>query len=349
MYILKKIKNLQILENQTITEAIKKINKSKIKILFVTNKKKILLGSITDGDVRRTIIKKKKIDLKVSEVMNKKVKFFIKNKKNIYNYKELFKMKLFCIPIVDKSKKISKFLIKDVDQVPRIKNTVFLMAGGKGLRLRPLTKFIPKPLLKINNIPIIERIIENFKNHGFSNFVISVKYLGSKIKAYVKKRKKFGMKVEFITEKKFLGTAGSLYFLKKNDSIKYPIVLTNSDLITNINYKNLIDFHIKNKSDLTICVRNQIFEMPYGEVFLNGKKISKIIEKPSSNAIVNAGIYVLNQKITNFVKNEQKIMMNELINIAIKKRYRVLSFPIYENWIDVGNKEQLLKAKNNKY
>lgn len=217
------------------------------------------------------------------------------------------------------------------------------MAGGKGLRLYPLTKFTPKPLLKIDNIPIIERIIENFKKQGFYNFKISINYLGSMIKNYLKKKKNLNVKIKFISEKKFLGTAGSLSLINKNE-LKFPLILTNSDLISNINYKRLLDFHIKNKSDLTICVRNQIFEMPYGEIYLEGKKVLKIIEKPMSNSIINAGVYVLSKKILKFTETNKHLMMNELINISIKNNCKILSFPIYENWIDVGNKDQLLKA-----
>ena len=164
MQIIKKIDELRISGDQTITDAISKLNRSKFKILFIVNKNKSLIGSITDGDIRRTIIKKKKLNLKIIEVMNKNVKFFFKNKYNEYNYKELFKYKIFCIPVVNKSKKILFYIIKGEEKVKKADNTVFLMAGGKGLRLRPLTKFVPKPLLKINNITIIERIIENFKS-----------------------------------------------------------------------------------------------------------------------------------------------------------------------------------------
>ena len=197
----------------------------------------------------------------------------------------------------------------------------------------------------IDNILIKERIIVKFTKQGFYNFKISINYLGSKIKNYLKKRKNLNVKIKFISEKKFLGTAGSLSLVNINE-FKFPLILTNSDLISNINYKRLLNFHIKNKSDLTICVRNQIFEMPYGEIYLEGKKVLKIIEKPISNSIINAGVYVLSKKILKLTKTNKHLMMNELINISIKNNCKILSFPIYENWIDVGNKDQLLKANN---
>ena len=338
MYNLNK-NNTIIHKNQSISEAIIKIAKSKIKILFVINNNNKLLGSISSGDLRRSI--SKKIDLKepVEKIMFKNPKYFKNKNKDLSSYKDFI-----CIPIVNEKKEIID-LQYNKNLITNKKNTVFLMAGGKGSRLYPLTKSVPKPLLKINNVPIIERIIENFKEQGFYNFKISINYLGSKIKKYLEKRKNLNVKIKFIREKKFLGTAGSLS-ITKLDKLAFPIILTNSDLISNINYKTLLGFHIKNKADLTICVRNQIFEMPYGEICLEGKKVSKIIEKPISNSIVNAGVYVLSKKIIKLTKPNKHLMMNELINTSIKRNCKILSFPIYENWIDVGSKDQLLKAKN---
>ena len=338
MYNLNK-NNTIIHKNQSISEAIIKIAQSKIKILFVINNNNKLLGSISSGDLRRSI--SKKIDLKepVEKIMFKSPKYFKNKNKDLSSYKDFI-----CIPIVNEKKEIID-LQYNKNLITNKKNTVFLMAGGKGSRLYPLTKSVPKPLLKINNVPIIERIIENFKEQGFYNFKISINYLGSKIKKYLEKRKNLKVKIKFIREKKFLGTAGSLS-ITKLDKLAFPIILTNSDLISNINYKTLLGFHIKNKADLTICVRNQIFEMPYGEICLEGKKVSKIIEKPISNSIVNAGVYVLSKKIIKLTKPNKHLMMNELINTSIKRNCKILSFPIYENWIDVGSKDQLLKAKN---
>ena len=276
--------------------------------------------------------------------MNKKFKFFYKNKNDLYNYENLFKQKVFCIPVLEKAKNYF-FLIKKYELIKNFKNTIFLMAGGKGKRLYPLTKNTPKPMLKIKDVPIIERVIVNFKEQGFTNFVISINYLGSKIKKYLKNGERLNVKIEYIEEKKFLGTAGSLSLLNKN-KINFPIILTNSDLISNIDYEELLSFHLKNKSDLTVCVKNQIFEMPYGEIRLNARKINKIVEKPYSNSIINAGVYVLSKTVLKYLIINKKLMMNDLINKLIEKKGKVLSFPIYENWIDVGNKDQLKIARS---
>ena len=204
MYLLKKnINNLLIKKGNKMENAIKKINKSQIKTLFVVDKNKKLLGSITDGDIRRTIIKKKNLNINVENVMNKKFKFFYKNKNDLDNYENLFKQKVFGIPVLEKSKKIIFFLIKKNELKKNFKNTIFLMAGGKGKRLYPLTKNTPKPMLKIKDVPIIERVIVNFKEQGFTNFVISINYLEKKIKKYLKNGERLNVKVEYIEEKNF--------------------------------------------------------------------------------------------------------------------------------------------------
>ena len=168
------------------------------------------------------------------------------------------------------------------------------MAGGKGIRLLPLTKKIPKPLLKIKGRPIIENIILNFKKQGFKNFIISVNYLANKIKKYLGAGKSLNVKITYIHEKSSLGTAGSLSLIDLKKSV-FPIILTNSDLISEIDYNNLINYHITKKSDLTICAKNKIFELPYGEISQHNERVKEIIEKPTINHLINAGVYVLNK------------------------------------------------------
>ena len=211
------------------------------------------------------------------------------------------------------------------------------MAGGKGVRLLPLTKKMPKPLLKIKGVPIIEKIILNFRNQGFKNFVISVNYLGHKIKKYLGKGDRLKVNIDYINEKKYLGTAGSLSLINFKKT-EFPIIVTNSDLISEIDYYNLIRYHNKKKSDLTICGKNKIFQMPYGEILQEYEKVSKIVEKPNIFHLVNAGVYVLNKNILKNIKKNKKLMMNEHITKQIKKNKKVFCYPVYENWIDIGNK-----------
>ena len=330
MYNLKK--NLPIInEDQKIFHAIDRIIKSKIKILFVVDKRNKLLGSVASGDLRRSIGKKIDLNQKVKKIMFKKPKYFYKRNNDLSPLKDLI-----CVPIVNKKKQIidfeyNKILTKDK------KNTVFLMAGGKGVRLLPLTKNTPKPLLKIKGTPIIEKIIINFRNQGFKNFIISVNYLGHKIKKYLGKGDKLKVNIDYINEKKYLGTAGSLSLIDLKKTT-FPIIVANSDLISEIDYYNLINYHNKKKSDLTICGKNKIFQMPYGEILQKFEKINKIIEKPNTFHLVNAGIYVINKSILENITTNKKLMMNEFITEKIKKRKKIICYPVYENWVDIGNK-----------
>lgn len=337
MYNLNK-NNTIIHKNQSISEAIIKIAQSKIKILFVINNNNKLLGSISSGDLRRSI--SKKIDLKepVEKIMFKNPKYFKNKNKDLSSYKDFI-----CIPIVNEKKEIID-LQYNKNLITNKRNTVFLMAGGKGSRLMPLTKKTPKPLLKIKGIPIIEKIILNFKNQGFENFIISVNYLGYKIKNYLGDGKKLKVNISYINEKKYLGTAGSLSLIDFKKTF-FPIIVANSDLISEIDYGNLISYHDKKKSELTICGKNKIFEMPYGEILQNDNKVKSIIEKPKIYHLVNAGVYVFGKNVLKKISSNKKLMMNDLISKQLKKNKRVFCYPVYENWIDIGNK---LDYKNNK-
>jgi len=332
-------KNFPIIhKDQNISEAITKITKSKIKILFVVDKTNKLLGSISSGDLRRSIRKKIDLNQSVEKIMFKKPKFFT-NK----GYDLSFMKDFICIPVVNKKKIIinfefSKTLIRNRE------NTVFLMAGGKGSRLLPLTKKTPKPLLKIKGVPIIEKIILSFKSQGFKNFTISVNYLGHKIKKYLGNGERLKVNINYINEKKYLGTAGSLSLIDFKKTA-FPLIVANSDLLSEIDYNNLLDYHITKNADITICGKNKFFEMPYGEILENYEKVNAIIEKPKIYHLINAGVYVFDKKILKDITRNKKLMMNEHISQHLKKNKKVFCYPIYENWIDIGNK---IDYKNNK-
>jgi dTDP-glucose pyrophosphorylase len=332
-------KNFPIIyRDQNISEAITKISKSKIKILFVVNRKNKLLGSISSGDLRRSIRKKIDLNQSVKKIMFKKPKYFMNKDNDLSSMKEFI-----CIPVVNKRKEIIDFEFSKT-LIQNKKNTIFLMAGGKGSRLLPLTKKTPKPLLKIKGIPIIEKIILNFINQGFKNFTISVNYLGHKIKKYLGNGERFKANINYINEKKYLGTAGSLSLINFKKTV-FPLIVANSDLISEIDYNNLVDYHNKKKADITICGKNKFFEMPYGEILENNEKIKAIIEKPKIYHLVNAGVYVIDKNnLKNIVRNK-KLMMNEYVTQQLKRNRKVFCYPTYENWIDIGNK---IDYKNNK-
>ena len=330
MYSLKKNFPI-IIKDQSISEAITKITKSKIKILFVVDKTNKLLGSISSGDLRRSIRKKIDLNQSVEKIMFKKPKYFTKKGSNLSFVKDFI-----CIPIVNKRREIVDIEYNN-NLIENKQNTVFLMAGGKGSRLMPLTKKTPKPLLKIKGVPIIEKIITNFANQGFKNFTISVNYLGHKIRNYLGNGERLKVNINYINESFFLGTAGSLSLIDIKKT-QFPLIVANSDLLSDIDYNNLVDFHNKKKANITICGKNKFFEMPYGEILENHEKVKAIIEKPKIYHLINAGVYVFDKKIIKQINRGKKLMMNELITNQLKKNKKIFCYPIYENWIDIGNK-----------
>ena len=217
---------------------------------------------------------------------------------------------------------------------------MLIMAGGKGMRLRPLTNNTPKPLLLVNKKPIIERIILIAKKQGISKFYVSINYLGHKIKKFLGNGKKYNVDIKYLEEKKPLGTAGSIKLIQ---SFKKPLIVSNADIISNINFKEMIKYHIKNRSLMTISAKIFNEKNNYGRITANGSKLQKIIEKPENNFLINAGIYILDSKITRYLNKFDYLDMTDLINFLIKKNENINIFPLHENWLDYGLKKNITR------
>ncbi len=328
-------------ESKTIFQAIKKIQDNKFKTLIVTKGKK-LIGTLTDGDIRRGMLRGLDINTDISNVVNKRpVKKVIGKKQKTL---KLENIETSIIPCVDKSNKL-KFLevYSEDNSLTSLKKNVeiVLMAGGFGKRLMPLTKKIPKPLIKINKKTLLEIIIGNFNKYGFFDFVLSTFYKSSKIKDYFFKKKLNNVKIKYIEEKSPLGTAGCLSLLNYK-KVKQDILVHNGDVITDLNINNLLKFHRDTKSDITVCAKESLNTSHFGQILFKGQKIKRIIEKPTEKNFINAGIYVLKKKI---IKNLPKkyINMTTLIDAKISQGANVKIYPIYEYWVDIGRKDTLKK------
>lgn len=326
-------------ENSSILLAIKKIKFLKHKTLLVVKKSKKLVGTITDGDLRRGFLKSNSFNLVIKEIMQKKPIFFYK-KTNKINKKKLdliFKRGAQIIPIINKTKKINdiQFInFKNLDK--KNISPVLILAGGRGKRLMPLTKYLPKPMLKINKRPIIENIIINFANHGFKKIYVAVNYKKEKIMNYLKDGKKYNLKIHYLIEKKKLDTAGCLGLLPKSE--KSTVLIINGDVITNLNPKLLVEYHHKTQSDLTICSIKHKYKIPYGVIKYKKNKNIEILEKPYIENSINAGIYAISPKIYKKIKSNKKISMIEVINNFSKNnRIIIRNFPIFEKLIDAGD------------
>ncbi len=341
---IKNWKKSLILENSMVFNAIKKLEQTGFQIVLVVNKKNELIGTLTDGDIRSGILKGVSLKIPVYKLANKNPLTVKKNESKSKIDNLMFKHSIFQIPVVKNKKVIGLHLKKEKKyQVNEVNNYFFIMAGGKGKRLMPLTKNTPKPLLKYKNRPLIEHLLIKAKEDGFLNIVISLNYLGYKIKNWLKDGKKFGLKIKYILEKKPLGTAGALSFIKKK--IKKPILITNCDIITDLNYNSLLEYHQKKRADITLVVKEYRTTSSFGEVQIKNQKIKNIIEKPISLSYINAGIYILSPNIIQYLKKNEKIDMNEFIDKMINKKKKIIPYPMTEKWSDVSD---IIKIQNKK-
>ena len=330
--------------DDTIRKVIIKLQKIRKKFCIVVDKNNKYIGTLTDGDIRRGLLLNLTLKNKVIEICNKK-SHFIKSELKESKVQEIMKKKkINFIPIVDIFKKIKGIHYYSTDShLSTINNEMWIMAGGKGKRLRPFTQKIPKPLLPVNGKPIIERIILIAKKQGIRNFVISINYLGNKIRSHLQNGKKFDVNIRYIKENKPLGTAGSLYFYKKT---KLPIIVCNADVISNINYKEMLEYHKKLNSFITIGAISNLEKNHYGNIIFKNNRVKKIEEKIEKKSFINSGIYALSPNINSFFKLKKFFHMTDFIEMAISDKKKVHVFPIHENWYDYGIKEKYLVQKN---
>lgn len=328
-------KEILVDESATIDEALLTINSNDLQAAIVISNDKKIIGTITDGDIRRSLIKKIQLSENVTKVMNRDF-LYLDLDHNIEDVQSfLDKNDIKFVPVL-KNKEIVEIIFKEDERNYQIKESpVFIMAGGFGKRLRPLTDNLPKPMLEIGKSPLLEIIINNFKRFGFRNFYISTHYLPHVIKDYFGNGDKFDINIDYVNEEKPLGTAGALGLLPK-DIADQPIIIINGDILTNTNFDRMLDFHIKKSSDITIGARNYQYQIPYGVIETNGLDVIKISEKPIYDFGINSGIYIINSEIIKNQKINLKKDMPELIEKEIMLNRKVLIYRIYDYWRDIG-------------
>jgi dTDP-glucose pyrophosphorylase len=339
------LSSFKISYKKKITEALKKLSLINPPILFVVDKKNDFIGTVTDGDIRRHILINNELSVNLDQLVNKKpiICNYRDSKKKIFYEKILNQNNLKGIPVLKSKKIIGAFLAVYKNSNP---TSVLIMAGGKGKRLLPLTKYTPKPLLKIHGRPILQHIIENIKSENFINVFVSVNYQSNKIKNFFKINENFGLNVKFLEERKPLGTAGSLMFLKRNKIYNDNIIVINADVLTDLKLKKILSYHIDNKCLITIGSANYKHQIPFGVIKNKNGKFNKIEEKPVYNELISSGIYVLNKKVLSKMKKLSFINMDKLIGKFTKNNIGIFPFYEYEDWIDLGNKSDFNKASN---
>ena len=343
---MKDIKKIKITKDATIKKALQIISDSGVQIAIVVDKKGKLIGTLTDGDIRRGLLKGLNINDSINSIICRKP--FVVKKDEIKEkvLKIAFRKKKYQIPVVDKNfKVVGLHVLDELLNSTKKNNLVVIMAGGEGKRLRPLTKSIPNPMLKVSHKPILQRILEKFIESGYGNFVFCVNYRSKVIIDYFGNGKKFGAKIEYIHEKIKMGTAGALSLLKKK--IKEPFFVINGDILTDLNFEKILNFHQENNSKATMCVKEYNVVLPYGEVRVRGKNIVSIEEKPKYKFFVNAGIYILDPKCIKLIP-KKFYDMTCLLRKMINKKDKIALFPLGENWLDIGRMKDYDKA-NFKY
>ena len=344
-------KKFLVKENISISSALKIITKSGKKGLVVIDSKQNFKGTLSDGDVRNAIINGKSLDESISEIYQKKPFYFYEKEIKNKDIKKIFIEKNFnFIPVVDKEKKLKKiifwediFSFEKKSKFKKINSDVIIMAGGKGKRLKPLSDILPKPLIPLKGKPLIKHVIDNFLKFKKNKFFISINYKSSIIKTYFKDLKP-KYKIDFISESKPLGTIGAVRKIK--DKIQNNFILTNCDVLVDIDYADLEKYHCNKNNDITLVVTTKEFAMPYGncEVDDNGKLIT-INEKPTYKFLINSGIYIINKKLIKLIPANQKYDIDKFINNAIKQNCKIGIYPITQDkWVDVGKWIDFYKA-----
>ena len=340
---MKNIEVIKLKQNATIKEALGIIDSGAMQIALVVDDNDKLIGTLTDGDIRRGILRGLDLDSSIETIVFKEpaVAKISSTKEEIL--KIALSKKLHQIPIVDDNGIVLD--LKEIEELvePKIKtNRVILMVGGLGTRLRPLTQDTPKPMLKVGNKPILQTIVEKFAEYGFVNITMCVNFNASIIRDYFGDGKEFGVNIDYVLEQKRMGTAGALSLLKERPS--EPFFVMNGDLLTNVNFEHIFNYHVLNKATATMCVREYDYEVPYGVVKMNDNKIVEITEKPVQKFFVSAGIYMLSPEILDLIPQDEFYDMPTLFEKLIKLSKNVISFPIREYWLDIGRMEEYQRA-----
>jgi dTDP-glucose pyrophosphorylase len=329
----------------SIHDVIKNMNASQLQVCFIMNPDGSLTGSITDGDIRRGLINGFSLEDNATGIMQSQP-ISVSIESSAFAAQQLMqKNNIKQLPIINKDLKlVGVYLLDQLNQGIKVDNTIVIMAGGFGKRMMPLTESLPKPMIKIDGKPILEHILLNARKQGFRNFIISVHYLSEIIIDYFGNGSHLDISIEYIKEDEPLGTAGSMSLIESIPEL--PLIVTNGDLVTDIDYKKLIDFHQNNSSDATMAIKRHEIQNPYGVVVTDGLNITDFEEKPIHLSNINAGVYVLNSKLINKLnKNEYCDMPNFFMTLKADQ-YKVTAFPIHEIWADLGKPVDIANASS---
>lgn len=340
---MKSFETIKLSVNSTIKEALEIIDSGAMRIALVLDENNKLIGTVSDGDVRRGFLKGVSLKDSIQSIIHTTPLVCSVNDSKEDVIRLAIDKKIYQIPIVD-----SEGILIGIDEVDELlkqtnhSNKVVLMVGGLGSRLSALTQERPKPLLKVGNKPILETIINNFSKYGFRNIILCVNYKSEMIKDYFGDGSNFNVDIEYIDEDKRMGTAGALSLLKQ--TLNEPFFVMNGDLLTNVNFEHMLDYHCSQSAKATMAVRSYDFQVPYGVVKLDNNNIVAIEEKPVHNFFVSAGIYIVDSTALSYIPENTFYDMPTLFDALIASKQKAISFPIREYWLDIGRMSDFEKA-----
>ena len=337
------MKNITIHPQATIKESMEAMGKASEKVLLVVDDEQILLGTLSDGDIRRYILRSGELSGTIQEAYQREPIFVFQDDYNIERIKKvLIENKIGLIPILHKNRKIIDFVTWETifgnnreSESQKLNVQVVIMAGGKGTRLEPFTRILPKPLIPVGDKPVIDHIIDRFVAYGIREFYLTIHHMAKIIRAYFEEKVP-DYSVGIVEEDEPRGTAGSLKLLA--DKLNKPFFVSNCDVVIETDYADLYRFHLQNKHDITLVASAKQFNIPYGICELNGGgSLERIEEKPEYNFLVNAGMYVLNPTVLKLIPNNQLFHITHLIDKIKENGGQIGVYPVSEKaWIDVG-------------
>lgn len=331
--------------NATIGQAIRNLDQIAIKIVLVANEAGVLEGTISDGDIRRGLLKDLDLNSPIASVIHRNALVVTPELGREMVMQLMVANKIQQIPVVDEQHRVVGLHLWDEIATPSTRpNQMVIMAGGMGTRLRPYTENCPKPLLSVAGKPMLEHIIDRARLEGFNHFVLAIHYLGHMIESHFGDGERLGVLIEYLREESPLGTAGALGLLKPLPDV--PFVVTNGDVITDIRYGELLDFHTRHAATATMAVRVHEWQHPFGVVQTQGIEIVGIEEKPIARSHINAGVYALEPTALSVLTTDAPCDMPMLFERLRAKAKRTIAYPMHEPWLDVGRSDDLAAIRS---
>lgn len=335
-----RLKKITILPSVSIKEGVQTLDKSGIGVLAICDKQNTLLGIVTDGDIRRAILRSITFDQEIGLICNRTPLTAPQGVSRLDSLHLMNTGRDFVInhlPVVDNQGMLVDFILRsDLTREEQLPVTAVIMAGGFGTRLRPLTDDIPKPMLKVGGRPLLEHTILRLKESGVRDFIITTHYLPEKIKNHFGDGRSFGVSITYIEEDEPLGTGGALGLI---GICNETLLVMNGDIMTHVDFRAMFDYHIQQSAMITVGSRSYEIQVPYGVLNCEGSAVKSIAEKPVQEFLVNAGIYYLDKSVLSSIPRGQKYNMTDLIEQMIEKNKSVVGFPIIEYWVDIGHIE----------